>query len=213
MNKKVIEFIDKHNEYYQELNPHHIRAKIKYGYYSATDQIFCHLNLIAKQKTAYFKFCKLLEKEFNLKTKNILEVSSGLLPIISYYLKRDFDVKDITTVNKQFIFKPYRKINVIEKDFLTFKNLDNYNLVIGFRPCIATEKILDLCFKFKKNFVIYLCPCEDIKPFNKHIKCTSAEEWRNYIINKAKSNNNFNIEVIYNHNLQDNLPIIIGKVK
>lgn len=212
MNKKINSFLDRHSQYYEELRPDNIRKKIKYGYYCSTDQIYCHLKLIKKERSAYFSFCKIIEKYFNLSASNILEVSCGLIPILSYYLKNDFHVKNITAINDKLVFQPYKNIDCHECDIFNVKDIKNYDLLIGFRPCKATERIIDLCFKSHKDFAVYLCPC-DMQPYDKKIKCATAEEWRNYIINKVKNNCQYEIQVIIDHTLQDNLPVIIAKYK
>ena len=170
MNKKINAFLDMYPAYYEELRPENIRKKIKYGYYCSTDQIYCHLKLIEKERSAYFSFCKIIEKYFNLKQLNILEVSCGLIPIVSYYLKNDFNIKNIMATNEKLVFQPYKNIDCYECNFLDVKDINNYDLLIGFRPCNATEKIIDMCFENQKDFAIYLCPC-DLQPYNKKIKC------------------------------------------
>ena len=110
------------------------------------------------------------------------------------------------------VFKPYKNIDCFEYDFLNVKDIGNYDLLIGFRPCNATENIIDMCFKFNKDFVIYLCPC-DLQPYDEKIKCKDADEWRKFIINKVKNNNNYEIIIINDHGLQDDLPLIIARRK
>ena len=75
MNKLINSFLDKNENFYQDFKSKKIRKKIYYGYHCDTDQIYCHLNLIKKQDSAYYKFLKIVMSYFNLHKLNIIEMS------------------------------------------------------------------------------------------------------------------------------------------
>lgn len=209
MNKVYI-FLDKYKKYYPEFKDENIRKKICYGFHCDTDQILCHLGLINIKQTAYYNFYKVIKNSFQLTNKKIIEVCSGLIPIVSSIIKQNETVKSITALNSNFLFKNYKNVKTIKANLKSKElNFSQADLIIGFRPCSPTENIMDMAIKFKKDFVLYLCPCDNI-PTNSH-ESLPSKEWIKYLLTKLYSLTNYEIKIIQDNNMQDNMPIIIAK--
>lgn len=208
MYNEINDFLDKYKELYQDFTPQKIRKKIKYGYNCDTDQIICHLNLIKKKESAYYKFLKLVMSYFNLNTKSVAELSCGFIPTLSATAKKY--TKNIVAINKKILFRNYHNVKTIEADLQSNYDLSPYDLIIAFRPCYPTENIVDLCFQYKKDFVIYLCPCV-LQPKISNKQFETIEQWHSYLLSKVTANKEYQITIVHSRKLQDNMPIIIAK--
>lgn len=210
----VINFLKENKEYYPEYFINNRLSKVKYGYTCDINQIYCYLNKIPIKNTDYYKLVQIINDHFNLKNMNILEVACGYIPILSGIIKENYNTKN-TAINNKILINNYKNVNTIEFDLFKPFNLSDYDLIIGFRPCAITENIILECFYYKKDFLIYLCPCDN-KPLNKHNynpKTWTYKKWHNYIISLIKNNRNYIIKIIKNHELEDDCPIIIAKYK
>ncbi len=211
-NDRVIEFLRKHKNTYPEYFEENRLEKTKYGYTCDINQIYCYLNEVDITKTDYFRFFKIIQKYFNLKNKNLVEVGCGYIPVLSNIIKKNTNCK-ITAINNKILIKNYNDINTIETDLTQDFDFNNYDLIVGFRPCIITEKIILECFKYKKEFIIYLCPCanEPLNKTNYNHKTWHYQDWHRYLIQLVKNNKKYITTIIYNQ-LDDDCPIIIGNI-
>lgn len=205
---EVIEFLKLHKDVYNIYFENNRLSKCYYGYTCDINQIYCYLNLIDINETEYYTFYNLSKKYFNLNNIKILEVACGYIPILSsIYKNNNFD---IDALNNKIVIDNYNNIKTIECDLTDKFNLEKYDLIIGFRPCDTTEQILDLCYFYNKDFMIYLCPCIH-NPINKEITFSTYKEWLNYLKNKLNNFKNYNIDIFSDKDLPDDCPVIIGK--
>ena len=210
-NKKVIDFIKKHKEFYPEYFEKDRLNKVKYDYTCDINQIYCYLKLKDIKKTNYYTIFSIISRYFDLNNKNILQTACGYIPILSGLLKEQYKC-NITAVNNKIIIHNYKGVETLEYDLNKSFDLTNYDLIIGFRSCIITEKIIVECFEKKKDFVIYLCPCDN-PPLNKKNydeNTWTYKKWHNYLINLVLKNEQYKSDILYNHGLDD-CPIIIAK--
>ena len=207
---KVKKFIKKYKKYYTKSLIH--EKNLFYGFSSEVNQIFAHFGITPLENTDYYEFYQILKKFFDLKTTNILEITSGPIPILASIIRNKEDIS-ITAINKKIIFKNYKNVTTIQKDLNYFYNIQKYDLIIGFRPCETTEKMINLAIKYKKDFCFYLCPCV-FKP-----KKTDGNEpwgqrkWHNYLINIILQNKNYDLKIIKSKKLLDDCPVLIAKYK
>ncbi len=205
--KEVIDFLIKYKEFYPEYFVNKRIYKCKYGYTCDIDQIYCHLNLIKIYNTVYYKFYELSKIYFNINNLKLLEVACGYIPILSsIYIKNNIN---ITAVNKKILFPNYKGIKTLEFDLNKPFNLKNYDLILGIRPCTPTEQIINECYKYKKDFMIYLCPC--IHNSINNMNFSSYDNWIKYLQKKLNHFKNYSIIFIQPKDFPDNCPIIIGK--
>ena len=204
----VIKFLKDHKDIYKEYFVHDRLNKCNYGYTCDINQIYCHLNLVDICETEYFNFFKISLKKFNLNNKKILEIGCGYIPILSsIYKNNGFD---IDAINQKIVLPNYNGVTTFEADLSKSYNIQPYDIVIGFRPCNITENMLDMCNKYHKDFLIYMCPCVH-KPKDNINKCLNYDEWLNYLLKKTSCFENFKIQVIYDSKMPDNCPILVGK--
>lgn len=210
----IINFLKQHKNTYLEYFEKNRLQKIKYGYTCDINQIYCYLNEIDITKTDYFRFYEIIKRNFNLNGLNIVEVGCGYIPVLSNIIKENSNCH-ITAINNKILIKNYNNIQTIEADLSLFFDFSKFDLIVGFRPCNITEQIILDCFKAKKNFIIYLCPCAieplDTKKHNN--RSWTYNDWHHYLINLIKENKKYELTIIYNHTLDDDCPVIIGKLK
>lgn len=210
--EKIIEFMQEHIQFYMDYVPKHIQEKIKFGYTSSVDQIYCHLNLVNVEDTNYYQFYRTLRENFELNGKKIFEVCCGQIPILSYIIHKNENTVNYA-IDQNAIFDSYKGVAVKKTEFNISDEYLNSEIIIGFRPCEATEEFIVNALKYKKDFCIYLCPCI-CKPINNHYKGRwSKKRWHNYLISLIEKDNNFNLKVIYDNSIGDDSPIIIAKYK
>ena len=205
--KEVLDFLRMHKDYYSDYFIDNRLLKCRYGYTCEIDSVYCHLNKINIKETVYFNFYKLTKKLFDLKKGTILEVGCGYIPILSsIYKQNGFDVD---AVDKKILFKNYKQVHTIEFDLTKEFDLSNYHLIVGLRPCTITENVIELCYRYHKSFIIYLCPCIH-KPKN-NVNINAYTEWINYLKEKTAEFQNYNISFIKVKTMPDDCPVVIGK--
>ena len=176
------------------------------------NQIYCYLNLIEDNINPYNAFIKYLETEFNLQDLNILEVGSGSIPILAHSIenkyKKKVDIQDPIT-----LFANYTKGNIYKDLFNESTDISNYDLIIGYNPCEATENIIINAIKNKKDFSVATCGCCHLPSKYKE---KNPNLWHQYLIDIAQKlgKNNYKIKISYfskNYHLEN--PIITGLYK
>jgi len=207
---KIKKFINENPKYYNNLINVNLDNRVFYGFSSEINQIICHLEMIELTNTDYYQFYKIIKKHFNLKNKKILEVASGPIPILSSIIKEN-EKTEITAVNEKILYKNYKGVKTKEKDLTKPYVLKKYDLIIGFRPCIISENIINLSMHYKKDFCIYLCSCP-LKPKNEN-GIWGQRKWHNYLINIILQNKNYNLKIIKSKKLLDDCPVLIAKYK
>lgn len=201
-------YISLYPDYLQE----EINEKLFNGYTNNNDtinQIYCYLNIVNDKINSYKEFIKIIQKHFN--KKKILEVGAGTIPILAKYL--EIEKYNIDIIDPNIIFDNITKGKIINDYFDRKTDISNYDLIIGYNPCKATEDIIINSIESKKDFCIALCGCCFLP---KSFKERSPKIWHNYLIDLAKKlgDDNYEIEFLYfNKNFKIEYPILIGKYK
>lgn len=205
------EFIKNYKFFYPGLMDKNIKECF-YGYSSEINQIYCHLGLIDLKDTDYFEFYKILKEHFDLKNKIILDVASGVIPVLASIIKDTEKIK-VTAVNDKILFKNYHGVITKEADLNNYYDLSEFDLIIGFRPCVTTDNMMQLAIKNKKDFCFYMCPCT-LKPRDVKIDAPWGQrKWYDYLKSLIQNDNNYELKVTTSKNLLDDCPIFIGKYK
>lgn len=106
-------------------------------------------------------FVSLVEKLACNNNTNILEVGSGKIPYSSMLIAQDLG--HVNSMDKFAISNESLKsmdINPLKEYFNENTQIDNYDFVVGNKPCTAIQHIVKLCTKAKKPYFIGLCDCE-----------------------------------------------------
>lgn len=207
--EKINSFINKYYDFYPDYLQEEIDNKVMLGFTNNNDtinQIYCYLSIDDKDINPYLAFYNYLRSNFDL-NKNILEVGSGTIPILVTYLNKD----NVTLMDKNLIEEFYKDYNYIKETFNVDTNIDDYDLIIGYNPCQATESIIRNAIQNNKNFSIALCGCCFLP--NEYEERTS-QKWHEYLYNIANelAKDNYEIKIDYfDDKLNIDYPIITGK--
>lgn len=213
--EKLRNFKDKYFDLYPPNLQKEIEDKLFLGFTNNEDtinQIYCYLNLVNNNVNPYKAFIKILEKNFNLKDTNILEIGSGSIPVLARYLEEKLKTK-ITIQDPITVIGNHNKGNIFKELFTEDTNINDFDLIIGYNPCEATEAIIRNAIKNKKDFCIATCGCCHLP---KSYKEKNSKIWHEYLINIATSlgKENYKIKISYfdqRYCLEN--PIIIGSFK
>ena len=115
----------------------------------------------------------------------------------------------VDAIDRNITIDNYSGVRTIKFDFNNEYDLSEYDLVVGFRPCSVKEKMTEYSYKYKKDFLIYLCPCVH-KPINNNVK--KYDEWVNYLIDKINTYKIYDLTVLNDEKMPDGWPILIGKI-
>jgi len=210
---KLNRFKNKYSHLYPDYLQEEIENKLLLGYTNNNDtinQIYCYLNIVDDNINAYKGFINILKNNFDL-NKNILEIGAGNIPILIKYLEEEKINVDIVEPN--IIFDNIIKGKIIKEKFTEKTNISNYDLIIGYNPCQATESIIKNAIKHNKDFCIALCGCcflPDIYTERTPI------EWHKYLLDVAKKLSKDKYEVTFEYfddKYKIEYPIIVGKCK
>lgn len=176
------------------------------------NQIYCYLDLVEENINPYLGFLNHLESFFDIKKKKILEVGSGSIPVLSHLIENKYNIT-IDIQDPVSILANHNHGNIFKEKFDENTNISNYDLIIGYNPCEASESIIKNAIKNKKDFCIALCGCCHLPKFYKE---KNSNKWHKYLIKTAKELSNDNYEIIItkfpkNYHLDN--PIITGKCK
>lgn len=211
--KKLIRFKKKYLSLYPIDLQKEIEDKLFLGFTDNNDiinQIYSFVNIIKKDLNPYLYFSNFVNEKFKTKEKRILEVGAGIIPVLTNLMENQFNIK-IDCIDKKIIFKYLVKGKIFEEDFSLKTNISNYDLLIGYNPCGATENIIRNAINNQKEFCIALCGCSFI-PGEKN-----PPKWHEELLKSAKelSNSNlYNIEMVeipQKYNIK--WPIIYGQLK
>lgn len=90
---------------------------------------------------------------------------------------------NIDVMDPLVYFDNLNKGQVIKEKFTKDTNVENYDLIIGYNPCGATETVIRKSIEENKEFCIFLCGCCFL-PENYTER--TPENWHKYLYEIAK---------------------------
>ena len=151
-------------------------------------EVFDELGLIYNKNNIYLGFLDMLQKEFPVEDRKIVEVGGGIIPSLA---KR---ISKIQTTGNIVVYDP--RLSKYEKDtdklklkrekFEVETDVSDRNLIIGFMPCEAAVKLIESATKNRIDFMLALCeggPHGDIYDYFE-----DEEEWLSSVIYTAERN-------------------------
>ena len=178
-------------------------------------EVYDKLDLLEDDKNIYCAFLNLLDREFDIKDKEIIEVGGGIFPQLAKRISR------IQTKGQIKVYDPRlsqyedntSKMTLVREKFTCNTKVEDVDLLIGFMPCEATYNIIDSATKNDIDFMIALCeggPHGDIYDYFE-----SDDEWLHSIISFAEGlvedNKMGTLEKTYLKEFHNPYPIIYNK--
>lgn len=165
------------------------------------------------------EFVELIENEFGL-DKRILEISCGPIPFLSKQIaKKQIRIGKgtITAIDPLLVMRKYKNITLIKQQITSLTDISNYDLIVSKEPCMATELIIKLCYRYSKEFSIIPCDCYNLLPEFMDFSDQPIKQWYDYVFDVCKTWNKsdkFEVSKTYfNEECNYKNPIYIRKKK
>ena len=121
-------------------------------------QVYDELGILPDFMNPYKAFSELINKQFDIKDKNIVEIGGGTIPRLAVRLSDMQNRGSITVYDPNlYIKKTYPNMKLIKRNFYPISNVDNADLLVGLLPCGASASILKSSIRHDKDFMIALC--------------------------------------------------------
>lgn len=177
----LYEYLEKYGSEY----PDYLKKYLLRNYYDDNEmdlvaQVKAKLGVLPAQYDYFKKFEQILAKH-NLIRGNILEVGSGYYPILAERLSTYPDVK-VTSVDPHLVSADSSNVTLIKGEFPFAIDVTKYDVIISSRPCLATQKIIEIANQTHKPFSILLCKCV---PGN-FANISTSKLWAKYVGNLIK---------------------------
>lgn len=192
-----------------------------YGIPNICLQIYDELGILPDSINSYKAFAKLVDEQFNIKDKNVVEVGGGNIPRLGKRISLMQDKGTITVYDPNlYITEEYKNLTYEEKDSLKLKlinrrftplvNVRSSDVIIGLLPCGASSTIIKSAIRYNKDFMIALCDsCSYFEYFDTY---EEDLEWPNKFIEDAtkivEENGLGKLKVKTLKEIGDNYPII-----
>lgn len=121
-------------------------------------QMYSELGFMDDKEDIYHAFIKILEENFDIDT-DIIEVGGGRIPSLAKRIALKQKKGTITVYDPNLIStdSPYPNMILRQQPFTLQTPVKEDQLIIGFMPCEATEKIIYNAKKNNAHFLIALC--------------------------------------------------------
>ena len=150
-------------------------------------EIYDELGLLREDQDIYTGFMDLLQSEFDIRERKILEVGGGVLPRLGKRISSIQTGEGKITVYDPRLSKYVQdtdRMKLVRKRFTTTTKLGDTNFMLAFMPCEAAESFLDSAIKHRIDFMLALC--EGGPHGDEFDYFESDEEWLDSMIYKAK---------------------------
>ena len=143
----------------------------------------------------YTKFVKMIEDNFSL-NRNIVEIGGGWFPSLAKNIalkQKKIERGTITTFDKNLKVSAGDNIILKKENVERNTDLSDYNLICALNSCTQTDLILELAFKYDKEFIVSLCNCNRIWPsdFISVLKTADDNDLKNKFQNIVKNYSKF----------------------
>lgn len=161
----VLDYLKKYSNLFSDYELSYILSYINGNYFSLETmptilkEIYDELGILDDDINIYLGFIKMIDKEFGVIDKNIIEVGGGFLPRLGERIASMQDSGTITVYDPRLSIykKDTEKLKLVRKRFTKNSSVDNIDLMLGLMPCKATEIILDTAIDNNIDFMIALC--------------------------------------------------------
>lgn len=180
-------------------------------------EVYDELKLLDDDNNIYLGFMDLLDREFQYKERNIIEVGGGIIPSLAKRIAKE------QTTGKIKVYDPRlskyendkEKLTLVREKFYSETPLQSANLLIGFMPCEATYSIIDSASRNNVDFMIALCeggPHGDVFDYFE-----DEVEWLNTMLYMAErgveDHNMGTLEKTYLKKYHNPYPVVYNKRK
>ncbi len=151
-------------------------------------QLYDELGILPDDINSYKAFSELINEQFDIKDKNIVEIGGGVLPRLGKRLSLMQDRGTVTVYDPNLYLNKayYPNLKLIKRKFFPITNVDMANVLVGLLPCGSSSSIIKSAIKHNKDFMIALCDsCNYLEYFDGY---EEDPDWpNNFIMQTAQA--------------------------
>ena len=187
-----------------------------YGIPNISLQIYDELGLLKDEINPYKAFVQLVDDQFNIKNKHIIEVGGGNIPRLGKRIASMQDEGTITVYDPNLYIKEGEKtprLTLVKRRFTPMVNASKTDVLIGLLPCGSTSTIIKSALRYNKDFMIAMCDsCNFYEYFDNY---EEDMNWPYTFIEETKEivekSNLGKVKVKYVKEIGDQYPIIYNE--
>ncbi|MBP5678314.1 MAG: NAD(P)-dependent oxidoreductase [Bacilli bacterium] len=122
-------------------------------------EVYDELGYIPDDQNMYISFLNLINQQFGLEGKNIVEVGGGTLPRLGRRIHLKQNTGTITVYDPRIgkDIKGEDRFVLKREEFTTKTPVKGVDLLIGLMPCKGAEPLIEQAIKHKIDFMVWLC--------------------------------------------------------
>lgn len=159
----VIDFLREHEDAFTSFEKKQILDTLDYDYILNMHNYIClevydGLGLLPDSLNPYKAFLKLLDDQFDVKNKNIIEIGGGKIPCLAKRISSIQNMGCITAYDPNLIEDGiYDNLILRKRRFTSITNVSNADILVGLLPCGSSSIIVSAAARYNKDFMIALC--------------------------------------------------------
>ena len=186
LRKRFEEYMDKYEDTYVKMSseeefywleesvPSFLLRNFISAYYepmvgdSMFQQIFAGIDALPNERNPFYQMMKRIEEEYGL-DRDIVDVASGTFPALAYEIskrRKELGIKkgSITAFDPRLAVTKLDGITLVKSNFLLGTPVSQETLLVGRKPCEATEIMIRKSSIQNLEFYIQMCHCEEHIP-------------------------------------------------
>ena len=180
---------EEEKEYLEMTLSSYILTYYKDAYYNFSNgetvfsQIFSAIDALPEDKNPYFQMANKIEEEYGL-DKDIVEVGGGRFPALALEIQKrqaKLHKGSITVYDPSLAVLQLEGIHLVKQPFSHATPLLKTDLVVGQKPCYATESIIRVANKNSVPFYIEMCSCDHTPRTEIYPMIPFKNKWEWYI--------------------------------
>lgn len=212
----VIDFLREHEDAFTSFEKKQILDALNGDYIWSMHNHIClevydGLNLLPDSINPYKAFVKLIDEQFDIKDKKVIEIGGGKIPSLGRRMSSIQDLGSVIVYDPNLIEDGiYDNLELKKRRFTSITNVSTADLLVGLLPCGASSIIVSAATRYNKDFIIALCDSHN----NLELFDGMEEDldWPNSFIEEAKfiveENNMGKLKVKRLNEIGINYPII-----
>ena len=217
----IIDYLRENEEAFTSMEKWQILQTLDNEYFELHNhiclQLYDELGLLDDSMNPYKAFSELVNEQFNIKDKNIIEIGGGNIPRLAKRISAMQENGTITVYDPNLYIKnedaSTSKLKLVKRRFYSILNVDKADLLIGLLPCGSSTVIVNSAVKNNKDFMIALCDSHNsLECFDEYDEDLG---WPfNFIDETSKTveeNNMGKLKVKYLKEVGNNYPIIYNE--
>lgn len=159
----VIDFLREHEDAFTSFEKKQILDTLDCDYILNMHNYIClevydGLGLLPDSLNPYKAFLKLLDDQFDVKNKNIIEIGGGKIPCLAKRISSIQNMGCITVYDPNLIEDGiYDNLILRKRRFTSITNVSNADILVGLLPCGSSSIIVSSAVRYNKDFMIALC--------------------------------------------------------